>query len=48
MNTPFEDFEKNLVSVITFNYDRSLEQFLFISLKSRYGKSVLVQRQPEF
>ncbi len=39
MDTPFEDFDKNLVSFVTFNYDRSLEQFLFTALKHRYGKS---------
>ena len=35
----FEEFAKNKVAVVTFNYDRSLEQFLFVVLKSRYGKS---------
>jgi hypothetical protein len=27
MNTSFEDFDKNKLSVITYNYDRSLEYF---------------------
>ena len=29
----FDDFDKNQISFITFNYDRSLEQFLFEALK---------------
>lgn len=39
MGNKFEDFNKNKLSIITFNYDRSLEQFLFNSLISTYGKS---------
>jgi hypothetical protein len=39
MNTKFEDFGKNKISIITFNYDRSLDQFLFQALKSSYNKS---------
>jgi hypothetical protein len=35
----FEDFAKNRVSFITFNYDRSLEYFLCRSLADTYGKS---------
>lgn len=35
----FNAFDKNKICFITFNYDRSLEQFLFIALKNRYGKS---------
>ncbi len=31
------NFEENRLSVITFNYDRSLEAFLFQSLKNLYG-----------
>lgn len=34
MNTSFEDFGQNRVSVLTYNYDRSLEHFLFTALKS--------------
>ena len=33
------DFEKNKVSFITFNYDRSLEHFLMIALQNRLKKS---------
>lgn len=39
MNSPFEEFDNNHISFITYNYDRSLEQFLFLSLKNSYGKS---------
>jgi len=39
LNSKFEVFEKNRVSFITFNYDRSLEQFLMTTLKKRYQKS---------
>ncbi len=34
MNAPFDTFEENRVSFITFNYDRSLEHFLFNALQS--------------
>ena len=30
-------FRKNRLSVITFNYDRSFEQFLFLGLKNSFG-----------
>lgn len=39
MNSSFERFHENKISFITFNYDRSLEQFLFLALKNSYGKS---------
>jgi hypothetical protein len=35
----FDDFNKNNISFITFNYDRSLEQFLFKAIRDTYGKS---------
>ena len=38
MKSSFEDFDKNKISFITFNYDRSLEQFLFNALKSTFSK----------
>ena len=38
MDAPFDDFDKNQLSIVTFNYDRSLEHFLFTALKSRYGR----------
>lgn len=40
MNTTFDNFGKNNVSFLTFNYDRLLEEFLFTSLRNTYGKSV--------
>jgi hypothetical protein len=36
MNTSFENFEKNKLSVITLNYDRSLEYYLFTALKHKF------------
>ena len=39
MDTKFERFHENKVRVVTFNYDRSLEQFLCTSLCNAYGKS---------
>lgn len=37
LNAPFEDFQKNNLKVITFNYDRSLEYFLLKSMISKYS-----------
>ncbi len=34
-----EDFKNNKISFITFNYDRSLEHFLFVALKNSYNRS---------
>lgn len=40
LNTKFEQFGANKLSIITYNYDRSLEHFLFTSLKYSYpGKT---------
>jgi hypothetical protein len=39
MNAPFETFGSNQVVFITYNYDRSLEHFLFTALRNTYGKS---------
>lgn len=39
LNAPFDDFDKNELSILTFNYDRSLDFYLFRTLKSAYGKS---------
>jgi hypothetical protein len=39
LNASFAEFDKNSVSVLTFNYDRSLEQYLFTALRNAYGKS---------
>lgn len=40
LNAQFEEFDKNSVSVVTFNYDRSLEQYLITALRNAYGKTV--------
>ena len=39
INSSFENFDKNKVSFITFNYDRSLEYFLLTTLKNRFQKT---------
>jgi hypothetical protein len=39
LTTSWEEFTKNKLTVITFNYDRSLEYFLFSALKHSYNKS---------
>ena len=38
-DTTFEDFDKNQLSIITFNYDRSIEHFLFSTMRALYKKS---------
>lgn len=38
LNCPFEEFDQNKLSVITFNYDRSLEHYLFTALKNTHHK----------
>lgn len=35
----WEEFKENKLTVVTFNYDRSLEHFLFSALKHSYDKS---------
>ncbi len=39
LNSSFDNFDKNRMSFITFNYDRSLEYFLLTTLKNRYKKT---------
>lgn len=39
MDDAKEDFKDNALSIITFNYDRSLEHYLFVTLKNRYNVS---------
>lgn len=39
LNASFEEFDKNSVSVLTFNYDRSLEHYLLTALQNSYGKT---------
>ena len=38
LNTMFDDFDKNNLKILTFNYDRSLEHYLFTALVNSYGK----------
>ena len=39
MSDGFDSFSKNTLSVITYNYDRSLEYYLFNVLKHRFDKN---------
>jgi len=39
LNVSFDIFHQNNISFITFNYDRSLEQFIFEAVRYRFGKS---------
>ncbi len=36
LSAPFDKFGSNQLSVVTFNYDRSLEHYLFTCLKNKY------------
>jgi hypothetical protein len=40
MTNTLEEFSKNNVSFITYNYDRSLEEFLCTSLSNAFGKDI--------
>jgi hypothetical protein len=40
LDAKFEDFDKNRVSVLSFNYDRSLEQYLLTALQNAHGKGL--------
>lgn len=41
LNSPFDDFQNNKLSIVTFNYDRSLEKYLFKAFRHTYaGKGV--------
>jgi hypothetical protein len=40
MQCPFEEFENNKLAIVTFNYDRSLEQYLFTGIQDLYGNNV--------
>jgi hypothetical protein len=44
MSAEFSVFAENKVSVVTFNYDRSLEQYLYHTLTNAYGESSLSVR----
>ena len=39
LNTSFESFGKNHLSVVTFNYDRTVETFFVTALQNTYGKT---------
>jgi hypothetical protein len=39
LNAPWEEFKNNKLSIVTFNYDRSLEHYLFTALKRSHGKT---------
>lgn len=39
LQCPFEEFGNNDISIITFNYDRSLEHYLCTTLAKLYGKT---------
>jgi len=39
LSTSFDMFDRNALSIITFNYDRSLEHYLLTALKNSYGKT---------
>ena len=39
MSTSFDRFDQNNIAIITFNYDRSLEHYLFTALKHSYNKT---------
>jgi hypothetical protein len=39
LSASWEEFKENKLSIVTFNYDRSLEFFLFSALKHSYNKS---------
>jgi hypothetical protein len=39
LKTTFNDFDKNKISFITFNYDRSLEHFLVTALQNQFNKT---------
>ncbi len=39
LKTPsLKEFDQNRINIVTFNYDRSLEQFLFTALKNTFGE----------
>lgn len=40
LKSPFEEFGNNQLSVITFNYDRSFEQYMFTALENDYDKKI--------
>lgn len=45
MDCPWERFQENKLSVVTFNYDRSLEYFLMNAVREKYGRKPEEVRQ---
>jgi hypothetical protein len=41
MNASFDEFGKNTLSIITYNYDRSVEHFLMTALENSYGRKAI-------
>jgi len=39
LDCPFEEFDNNRLSIVTYNYDRSLEHYLFEAMQHASGKS---------
>ncbi len=39
LNASWGEFGRNVIGFVTFNYDRSLEHFLFTSIQNTYNKS---------
>ncbi|MFH1718718.1 MAG: hypothetical protein ABIF19_15290 [Planctomycetota bacterium] len=39
LNTSFDEFDQNKLAIITFNYDRSLEHYLFTALQNSYNRN---------
>ena len=39
LNTSFDEFDQNKLAIITFNYDRSFEHYLFTALQHAYNKN---------
>jgi hypothetical protein len=39
LDAPFEQFGENKLSIITFNYDRSLEHYMLTALQNLHGRS---------
>jgi len=39
-DTSFDEFQNNKLAIVTFNYDRSLEQYFYQRLKHTYSLAV--------
>ena len=50
LSCPFDEFQENKLRIITFNYDRSLEHYLYTRLERRYPgkqKSEYITKMPD-